>query len=72
MCDPPSMSWQPTISRETEYLPSEICGMGVASAGFPLSAADQLRTGAWLPAPRKLSQPLRGTRRRSRREAGQP
>ena len=37
MCDPPSMLWQPTISREIEYLPSEICGMGAASAGFAVS-----------------------------------
>jgi len=39
MCDPPSILWQPTISRDIEYLPSEIFGMGVAS-DFGLLAGD--------------------------------
>jgi hypothetical protein len=33
------MSWHPTIRRDTEYFPNEICGMGAAVGGFGVPSA---------------------------------
>ena len=63
------MSWHPTISRDTEYFPNEICGMGAALAGFGVPSAPS----AWVAviAAETAAAALRNSRR-SGRQAGQP